>query len=406
MKKLLAILVCVLMVFGLFACAPQEAAAPAVTATAAPAAETAAPEATAAPEPAVPVNPNLADMVPFAQEWEINKYYNDLGVDCNVTYTATGGVVNVPDKPATAMPKGNEAYKIGFSVYYTVDEVGAMLLDTMKACATEAGVELLVNDANYDQNAQNQAIEQWILDKVDGVILAPCDFYGVKGALDALKAAGIPVITLNPALAGEATSVVMSECTEQGAMAAKLLIDYLLANNIEMKGTVVFQTLPFVHPNAATRAKGFKDAFIPYPDITIVELTGISPEDHYTAFEGAIASYGKDLIGAFGLYSSATIGMMNANKANKANIPLTSIDNDKVILEGIYNGEVLGSCCYSSTSPAFWCMSQMINLLNGCEIPAAMFYPNTNVTKDNVAEMFEFYYNGKTLADYIAGVVD
>ena len=405
MKKLLAILVCAVMAFGLFACAPQQTAAPAAEVPAAPAAEVAAaPEATVEAEPEALVNPNLADMVPFAQDWEINKYYNDLGVECNVTYTATGGVVNVPDKPATAMPKGD--YKIGFSVYYTVDEVGAMCLDTMKAGALEAGVDLLVNDANYDQNAQNQAIEQWILEGVDGVILAPCDFYGVQGALDALKAAGIPVITLNPALAGEGNAVVMSECTEQGALAAKLLVDYLLANNSEMKGTVVFQTLPFVHPNAATRAKGFKDAFIPYPDITIVELTGISPEDHYTAFEGAIANYGKDLIGAFGLYSSATIGMMNANKANKANIPLTSIDNDKVILEGIYNGEVLGSCCYSSTVGAFWCMSQMVNLLNGVEIPSAMFYPNTNVTKDNVEEMFEFYYNGKTLSDYIAGLVD
>ena len=91
------------------------------------------------------------------------------------------------------MPKADEKYKIGFSVYYTVDEVGSMILETMKAAAEEAGVELLVNDANYDQNAQNQAIEQWILQEVDGVILAPCDFTGVKTALDALEAANIPV---------------------------------------------------------------------------------------------------------------------------------------------------------------------------------------------------------------------
>lgn len=189
-------------------------------------------------------------------------------------------------------------------------------------------------------------------------------------------------------------------------MAAQLLIDELKERGSDMKGVVVYQSLPFVHPNAATRSKGFKDAFAEYPDIEIIELTGNSPEEHYTAFEGALMNYGDELIGAFGLYSSATVGMLNAKKAANSDVPITSIDNDKIILEGIYEGEILGSCCYSSTSPAIWCMSQMVNLLNGQEIPSIMFYPNTVVTKDNVEEMFEFYYDGKTLEEYMAGEVD
>ncbi len=409
MKKSLTLLLVVAMVLSLVACAAPAADSATTEEAAATTEEAAAVEETAAPEEeAVSTgNPNQADFTPFDdQNWDINKYYNDLGVDADVTYTATGGTVYVPDVPTTEMPTANGDYTVGFSVYYTVDEVGAMLLDTMKEYAEKCGVTLLVNDANYDQNAQNQAIEQWILEGVDGVILAPCDFYGVQGSLDALKEADIPVITLNPALAGEANAVVMSECTEQGAMAAQLLIDALEASGSDMKGVIVYQTLPFVHPNAATRAKGFIDAFADYPDIEIVELSGTSPEDHYTAFEGALMNYGDDLIGAFGLYSSATIGMVNAKKANNSDVPITSIDNDKVILESIYNGDLLGSCCYSSTSPAIWCMSQMVNLLNGEEIPSAMFYPNTVVTKDNVEEMFSFYYNGKTLSDYIAGIVD
>ena len=117
-------------------------------------------------------------------------------------------------------------------------------------------------------------------------------------------------------------------------------------------------------------------------------------------------NYGDKLIGAFGLYSSATIGMMNAAQAAGSDVPITSIDNDKVILEGVYEGKLLGSCCYSSTAPIKWCLSQLVNKLNGAEIPNVMFYANTLVTKENVEEMFEFYYNGKTLADYMAGVVD
>ena len=150
---------------------------------------------------------------------------------------------------------------------------------------------------------------------IDGVILAPCDFTGVKTALDTLEKANIPVVTLNAPLAGNADTIVISDTVEQGTIAGELLEQALLQTDKEMKGTIVYQTLPFVHPNAATHAKGFVDVFAKYPDITIVELTGISPEDHYTALIEQ-SKHILIMIGAVGLYSSATIGMLNAKLAN------------------------------------------------------------------------------------------
>lgn len=366
---------------------------------------TAVPPTVAAPAAAVE-NPNKADFTyvgdPSAT-FDLNGWYKAVGVDANVIIR-NPGAVKVPDDWTTKMPKANKKYKIGFSVYYTVDEVGSMILDSAKAAADEAGVELLVNDANYKQDAQNQAIEQWILQKVDGVILFPCDFTGVKTALDALEKAHIPVVTGNAPLAGNTDAAVISDTVEQGTIAGQLLEKALLATGKQMKGTVVYQTLPFMHPNAATRAKGFKDVFAKYTDIKIVELTGISPEDHYKAFDGAIKAY-PDMIGAWGLYSSATIGMMNAMKANGKHIPLSSVDNDKPILKGVYDGDVVGTATYSSISPAKWLMSEMVNKLNGAPIPGIVFFANMTVTKDNVASAFEHYYPGKTLADYMSGKV-
>ena len=366
---------------------------------------TAIPTEKPAPKPVV--NPNLADFTYVgdpATIFDLNGWYKEVGVDAAVTIRSAGAV-KVPDEMTTAMPKANKKYTIGFSVYYTVDEVGSMILDTMKVAAKEAGVELLVNDANYDQNAQNQAIEQWILQKVDGVILAPCDFTGVKTALDALEAAKIPVITLNAPLAGSVDSLVIGDTVEQGAIAGALLEKALLASGKEMKGSIVYQTLPFVHPNAATRAKGFVDTFKKYPNIKVIELTGISPEDHYKAFDGAIKAY-PDMIGAWGLYSSATIGMMNAKEANnRDDILLSSVDQDKPILKGIHDGIIVGTAAYSSIAPSNWCMSQMVNLLNGVPIPGVIFYANMEITKANVVTAFEHYYPGKTLQDYIDGKV-
>jgi ribose transport system substrate-binding protein len=390
-----------ILAFVLPACSPAATTTAPVATTAPVVAPTAGP--TIAPT-AAPVNPNAADFTYQGDPktvFDLTGYYNSFAVVAS-SKVLNPGAVSVPDDMTTAMPKAAKKYTIGFSVYYTVDEVGSMILDSMKTAAAEAGVTLLVNDANYDQNAQDQAIEQWILQKVDGVILAPCDFYGVKTALDDLAAAKIPVVTLNPPLAGTTYAAVMADCVEQGTIAGEELETALLATGKPMKGTVVYQTLPFVHPNAATRALGFKNVFTKYPDIKIVELTGISPEDHFKAFDGAIHAY-SDLIGAWGLYSSATIGMMNAAKADGSKVLISSVDNDEPILAGIYNGTIVGTAAYSSIAPANWAMSEMVNLLNGAPIPGVVFYANMKVTKDNVAAAYAHYYPGKTLADYLAG---
>ena len=402
-----AIMTAMLLIFA--ACAPMEPSAsePAESSQEPPATSSAAPETSVAEsvEPEGPVNPNEADYT-YVEDpgtvFDLNEYYGSVGVTCDVSIRSTGGTVKVPDDMTTPLPTANEKYTIGFSVYYTVDEVGSMILETMQSAAETCGVELLVNDANYDQNAQNQAIEQWILQGVDGVILAPCDFTGVKATLDALEAAEIPVVTLNAPLAGNIDACVISECVEQGNIAGQMLEEALLAAGTEMSGTIVWQTLPFVHPNAETRALGFAQVFEAYPDIELVPLTGTSPEDHYTAFEGALNTH-PDMLGAWGLYSSATIGMMNAKASAGSDVLLTSIDNDKPILKGIYDGDILGSACYSSIAPANWCMSEMVNLLNGIDIPGVVMYANMKVTADNVAEAFEHYYPGQTLEGYIAG---
>jgi deoxyribose-phosphate aldolase len=152
------------------------------------------------PTPAPLVNVNQADFTYVGDPntvFDLNSYYADVGVDANVTIKEAGAV-KVPDDMTTAIPKADKKYKIGFSIFYTVDEVDSMILESMKAAADEAGVELLVNDANYQQDSQNQAVEQWIREGVDGVILAPCDFTGVKTALDSLEAANIPVVISFP----------------------------------------------------------------------------------------------------------------------------------------------------------------------------------------------------------------
>ena len=338
---------------------------------------------------------------PEGTKVDLTDYYAQYGVESNSNITAMGGTVAVGGLPKK-LPTPNEAYTIGLALYYTVDEVGAFVLEGTEQAAEKMGLKLLVNDANYKQENQDQAIEQWILRGVDGVIFYPADFNACKPILQKLKDAGIPVMAGNPPLVGEVNSVMTIDNVEIGRKSAEFIVEALEEKGA-VEGTVVFQTLPFLHPNAETREAGFREVLGRYPGIEIIELTGISPEEHYTALEGALQA-NPDMVAAWGLYSSAVIGMANARKAAKRDdIILVGVDNDRPILAGIYKGEITGSVGYNAFNHAYWTMSNIVNILNGVEVPGHIIGPIEVIHKDNVEELFEMYYGGRTLADYMAG---
>ena len=213
-KKLLALLVCAAMMTAMIGCASgQEETASNDAET-----EETQDEGETSSEP----NPNFEYVVEAGTESDVNEYYDGFGIDCDITIRQTGGSVNWLGGGDVPLPEPDEEYTIGFAAYTTVDEVGAMYLEGMEQAAEEIGIELLINDANWDQNVQNQAIEQWIIQGVDGVILSPCDYYGIKDALDALEEAGIPVISYDaPPNAGNVDAVVMYDAVEQGRLAGE-----------------------------------------------------------------------------------------------------------------------------------------------------------------------------------------
>jgi ribose transport system substrate-binding protein len=401
MKKSLSLLVALMMVISIMLTGCGGSTTPANDQN-----STKPTETTAVAKPEKPVHSNIDEfkvLEPAGTQVSLKDYYKQYGVDCLSRITATGGSVTVSGLPKK-LPKPNKKYKIGLALYYTVDEVGAFVLEGTKKAAEEMGIELLVNDANYKQDVQNQAVEQWILEGVDGVILYPADFTACAPILKKLKDSKIPVMAGNPPLGDcDVDSVFILDNVEIGRQSAQFIIDALKAKGGEPKGKVALQTLPFLHPNAATREAGFMEVMNKYPGIQVLKLTGVSPEEHYTAFEGAMQA-NQDLVAGWGLYSSAVIGMSNARKAaKKDNIIIAGVDNDRPILAGIKKGEITGSVGYSAFNHAYWTLDNLVNLLNGAEVPALITGPIEVISKDNVDQLFKQYYGGRTLDDYMAG---
>ena len=69
--------------------------------------------------------------------------------------------------------------------------------DGAKKAADAGGDKLVIYNANNVPSAQNDAIETYITQKVDGIVLVAIDVNGVKPAVTAAKKAGIPVIAVD-----------------------------------------------------------------------------------------------------------------------------------------------------------------------------------------------------------------
>jgi ribose transport system substrate-binding protein len=69
--------------------------------------------------------------------------------------------------------------------------------DGAKQAADKAGVNLVIFNANNQAAAQNSAIEDYIAQKVDGIVLVAIDVNGVKPAITAARKAGIPVVAID-----------------------------------------------------------------------------------------------------------------------------------------------------------------------------------------------------------------
>ena len=100
--------------------------------------------------------------------------------------------------------------------------------DGAKAAADAAGDKLVIFNANNVPSAQNDAIETYVTQKVDGIVLVAIDVNGVKPAITAAKKAGIPVIAVDAQIPdGDNAAFVGVDNTAAGEDIGKFFAGYV-----------------------------------------------------------------------------------------------------------------------------------------------------------------------------------
>lgn len=129
------------------------------------------------------------------------------------------------------------------------------LKDGAEKAAKDAGVQLVVVDAQDDPARQISSVEDLIQKRVSVILLNPTDSSALAGAVQSAQRANIPVITLDRGVDGaEVASHIASDNIAGGKMAA----DYL-AKTLGGKGNIIELQGVAGTSAARERGKGFDD---------------------------------------------------------------------------------------------------------------------------------------------------
>lgn len=127
-----------------------------------------------------------------------------------------------------------------------------------------AGVKFSAVSANYDLNLQTNQLEDFIISKVDLIVLNAADTKGIAPAVRKARAAGIVVVAVDVAADGGVSATVMSDNVQAGRIAAEFVVQKLGG-----KGGVVIINGPPVSA-VVDRVAGAEEVFKKHPGIQVL----------------------------------------------------------------------------------------------------------------------------------------
>lgn len=222
---------------------------------------------------------------------------------------------SLPKKGAAGSdsPKTAAARRIGVSLL-TVQH--AFYQDLRAGLETEAGVhgyDLLITTGEFDAARQANQIDEFVVQRVDAMVICPCDSRSVGASIAAANEAGIPVFTADIASTsplGKVVSHIASDNQAGGRAAAQLM-----AQALNEQGKIAILSHPQV-ASVADRVAGFKEQLANYPKMHIVaELSAEGKRDKAVRVMEDLLQSHPDLNGVFGINDDSALGALAAIEA-------------------------------------------------------------------------------------------
>ena len=292
-------------------------------------------------------------------------------------------------EPESVEENAGDTYTIGLAMMSTGDEIFTRIIKDCQAIADEGGHTLLISDANNDASNQVTAIENFITSGCDAIIVQPVDANAVHDALQKAKAAGIKIVALFIGLNdGDWDAWYHNDEYQIGYGVGQMTGEWL-NENFEGKGHVGMFEYPMI-PTLITRCQGIRDglaATAPEAEITVT-AQGLNADDGLNQTNAMLTS-DPELVAICAYMDTPLLGAYQAvTIAGKdpAQFGLFGSDGDLVALSYIAeNSYYKGTQAMNTTEFGSTAMHMALDLLAGGE-GGEDFTIATPVTPANVAD--------------------
>lgn len=244
-------------------------------------------------------------------------------------------------------PSSGSSKTIGVSVLTMTNPFFQVIADSITEEAAKHGYDVVVQSGEFDVTRQQNQVSDYIVSKVNAIVLCPCDARAIGPAIQEANAAGVPVFTADLACLAEDAEVVSHIASDNyggGKQAGEAMIEALEGNG----GKVAI--LDFKPAESCIlRVKGFKEVVTQYNETheegtieVVTELDGGGAKDKgYRAAEDALQSF-PDLAGIFAINDPSALGARAAlEKAGKEDqVVIVAFDGQPEGKQAIKEGKI------------------------------------------------------------------
>ena len=258
--------------------------------------------------------------------------------------------------------------------------------DGAKQAADKAGAKLVIFNANNQAAAQNSAIEDYIAQKVDGIVLVAIDVNGVKPAITAAKKAGIPVVAIDARIPnGDNAAFIGVDNKGAGEEIGKYFADYV-KNKMggRAKVGIVGALNSFIQNQ---RLDGFKSAAEAVPGIKFADtVDGQNVQDIALTAAENLMTANPDMNALYATGEPALVGAISAvtSQQRTDTVKVFGWDLTAQAIKGIDEGWIVAVVQQDPFQEGVAGVETILKLKNGEKVNPSIDIPVTIVTKENV----------------------
>jgi inositol transport system substrate-binding protein len=274
---------------------------------------------------------------------------------------------------------------VGVSLLNLSNEFIVLLNQAMDDKARQLGVQLIVNDAQRSADKQVQQVESFVAQKVDAIILNPCEVEASAPAVDKALAAGIPIINVNSETKSAPTAFVGSRDEDAGRIA----IEYI-AKRLGGSGNIVMMHGYMGQAGEIKRSQGAREVLAKNPGLKLLaeQTADWDRAKGMTLMENWIQSYGDRINAVFAQNDEMAMGaLMALEQANrKQKTVLVGVDAIADALAAVRDGRLDATIFQDAKGQGSAAVETAVKIIRREPYEKQTLIPFQLVTRDNVAQ--------------------